>query len=131
MKIFQGTGSRKSAIARATISPGTGVVRVNSALVQTMTSEMHRSKILEPLNIVGDLSKTVNLNITVKGGGPTAQADAIRLAIAKSFIAFDKTLQKTFLNYDRTLVVADVRQKESHKPNCHGKARAKVQKSYR
>jgi REP element-mobilizing transposase RayT len=40
-------------------------------------------------------------------------------------------LKDKFMKYDRTLLVADVRRKEAHKPNRHGKASAKVAKSYR
>ncbi|MEM4366460.1 MAG: 30S ribosomal protein S9, partial [Candidatus Woesearchaeota archaeon] len=43
----------------------------------------------------------------------------------------DKSLQQAFLSYDRALLVSDIRKKEERKPNRHGKARAKVQKSYR
>jgi ribosomal protein S9 len=53
------------------------------------------------------------------------------LAIARALVEKDKKLKEVFLDYDRQLLVADVRQKESAKPNSHGKARAKRQKSYR
>ena len=43
----------------------------------------------------------------------------------------NKKLAKTFLVYDRNLLVADVRQREPRKPNTSGKARSKKQKSYR
>ena len=51
--------------------------------------------------------------------------DGTRLAV------FDKKLTPIFTAYDRQLLVADVRRKETRKPNCHGKARAKRQTSYR
>jgi len=70
--------------------------------------------------------------INVAGGGPESQIEASRLAIAKAILAFTKNveLRKTFLNYDRSLLIADVRRKEQYKPN-DSKARAKRQKSYR
>ncbi len=75
----------------------------------------------------------MDISINVAGGGISSQADASRLAIAKGLVEFSKSekLREEFLNYDRNLLVADVRRKEPAKPNRHGQARAKVQKSYR
>ena len=71
--------------------------------------------------------------MSVRGGGPTSQTEAARLAIAKGLVQYSKSavLEDRFLSYDRQLLVADVRRKESAKPNRHGQARAKGQKSYR
>ncbi|MEK6868559.1 MAG: 30S ribosomal protein S9, partial [Nanoarchaeota archaeon] len=53
--------------------------------------------------------------------------------IARGLVAFTNSnaLKSIYLDYDRLLLVADVRHKESAKPNSHGQARSKVQKSYR
>jgi small subunit ribosomal protein S9 len=124
-------GKRKRAVARATLKPGKGKVRINRLLLENYGSKLARMKLQEPLIIAGDSAKNININITVAGGGPVTQADAARLAIARALMKSDKKLEKAFLNYDRHLLVADVRRKETHKPNRHGKARAKRQKSYR
>ena len=131
MKAIHISGSRKSAVARATLVPGAGIVRVNSQLLDFYEPAMSRLKIQEPIIIAGDKAKTVNINVSVQGGGVSSQAEAARLVVARALAQYDKTLQKAFLEYDRVLLVADVRRKETHKPNCHGKARAKRQKSYR
>ncbi len=131
MKVIQSVGSRKSAVARATLTAGAGIVRVNSLLLENYTPGMYRLRIQEPLILAGDAAKKVDIQVTVNGGGINSQSDAARLAIAKALAVYDKKLHKLFLDYDRTLTVADVRRKESHKPNRHGKARSKVQKSYR
>jgi small subunit ribosomal protein S9 len=131
MKVIHVSGRRKQAIARATLKPGAGVVRVNSRLIDTITPEIYKMKIKEPLLIAGECAKKVNIDVKVTGGGVASQADAARLAIARALVALDQSLQKDFLEYDRTLIIADIRRKETHKPNCHGKARAKRQKSYR
>jgi small subunit ribosomal protein S9 len=62
----------------------------------------------------------------------TSQAEAARLVIAKSLVEFtkDEKLRRKYLDYDRQMLVADVRRKETCKPN-DSKARAKRQKSYR
>ncbi len=131
MKAIHVSGTRKSAVARATLVPGSGIVRINSQLLNTYDPAISRLKIQEPLIIAGDKTKNVDINVSVHGGGQSSQAEAARLVIARALSAYDQTLQKEFLDYDRILLVADVRRKETHKPNCHGKARAKRQTSYR
>lgn len=131
MKTIITAGRRKTAIARATLNAGAGVVRINSALIQTIQPEALQLKMREPLLIAADVADKINISVNVMGGGATSQAEAVRLAIAKALAQFDKKLHKEFLAYDRQLLVADIRMKETHKPNCHGKARAKRQSSYR
>lgn len=131
MSRIQNFGTRKRAIARATLKPGNGIVRINSRLLQTLHPELYRLRIEEPLIIASDDAKKVDISVNVSGGGSAGQADAIRLAIAKVLVVHNKKLQKEFLDYDRTLLVADVRRKEKSKPNRHGQARSKRQKSYR
>ncbi len=131
MKRVVTSGKRKAALARATLQPGVGIVRINGHLLEGYEPELYKLKLQEPLIIAGDVPNTVNIQVTVRGGGIASQTEACRLAIARALVVVDKKLQKQFLEYDRTLLVADVRRKETHKPNCHGKARAKRQKSYR
>jgi len=133
MKVITESGKRKRAIARATIRPGNGIVRINSKALDFYEPKLSRLKLREPLIIAGDLINKVNIDVNVFGGGISSQADASRLAIAKGLIKYSKNdkLKEEFLNYDRNLLVADVRRKEPSKPNRHGQARAKRQKSYR
>ena len=133
MKVVTAAGKRKRAIARATIRSGKGIVKVNNRILDFYEPKISRLKLREPLIIAGDLINKVNISINVFGGGISSQADASRLAIAKGLVEFSKSdkLKEDFLNYDRNLLVADVRRKEPSKPNRHGQARAKRQKSYR
>jgi len=133
MKIVTAAGKRKRAIARATIRQGKGIVKVNNLILDFYEPKLSRLKIKEPLIIARDLIDKVDININVFGGGMSSQADASRLAVAKGLVEFSKSdkLKEDFLNYDRNLLVADSRHKESSKPNRHGQARAKRQKSYR
>jgi small subunit ribosomal protein S9 len=123
-------GKRKRAIAHATLTDGTGKVRVNHLLLEQVQPEMARMKIMEPILLAGDISK-FDINVRVIGGGQVGQADAARLAIGKALAENNKKLQQVYLDYDRTMLVADVRFKEARKPNRHGNARGKTQKSYR
>ena len=133
MKIITASGKRKRAIARATIRPGKGMVKINNLILDHYEPKISRLKLREPLIIAGDIINKVDINVNVFGGGMSSQADASRLAIAKGLVEFSKSdkLKEDFLNYDRNLLVADSRHKESSKPNRHGQARAKRQKSYR
>lgn len=127
------SGKRKTAVARAVLKQGKGLVRINHIPIELIEPRMSRLKLSEPLILAGDIANSVDIDINVVGGGITSQAEASRLAIAKALIDFTKSdsLKETFLNYDRNLLVADVRFKEPAKPNRHGQARSKVQKSYR
>lgn len=118
------------AIARATLKAGKGKVKVNNQMLDIYEPKLSRLKIQEPLILAGDISN-VDINVNIRGGGMASQAEAARLAISRALVQHSKKLEKVFLNYDRNLLVADVRRKEASKPNCQGQARSKVQKSYR
>ncbi|MFA5142432.1 MAG: 30S ribosomal protein S9 [Candidatus Woesearchaeota archaeon] len=130
MKPINTTGRRKTAIARATLMPGTGVVRLNNNVIDFMEPKALRMKLQEPILLSGKTISKVNVSIKTMGGGRIGQIDAARLALARALVAYDKKLEKHFLDYDRLLLVPDVRFKERCKPN-DSKARAKRQKSYR
>lgn len=131
VKVIHQSGTRKMAIARATLKPGKGKVKVNNELLDIYGSRLNRLRIMEPLLIAEDVASQVDLSVTVSGGGQVSQAEAARLAIARALVKYQKRLEKIFLQYDRHLLVADVRRKEASKPNCRGQSRAKRQKSYR
>jgi small subunit ribosomal protein S9 len=131
MKIIHKSGKRKTAIARATLVKGKGLVKINKTLLDEYQPRLSRLKLREPLILAGAVMNGVDISINVRGGGTNSQAEAARLAAARALVAFDKKLEKVFLNYDRNFLVADVRRKEARKPNCRGKARSKKQKSYR
>jgi small subunit ribosomal protein S9 len=81
--------------------------------------------------LAGDMASKVDIDITVTGGGVITRADASRLAIGRALVAYNPKLKEVYLNYDRQLLVADIRVKEAGKPNHHGQARASTQTSYR
>ncbi|MCD6576057.1 MAG: 30S ribosomal protein S9 [Nanoarchaeota archaeon] len=131
-KIVHVSGKRKMSIARATIKKGNGIVRVNKKLLDVIAPELAREKIKEPLLLAGDIAKKVNITVTVKGGGIMSQAEAARNAIARALVEYtgSKELKKTFFQYDRHLLVADVRRTEPQKP-CRSAARRGKQTSKR
>lgn len=131
MKQIHESGKRKTAIARVTLNAGTGKVKINKLNLENYEPEMIRMRIKEPLLLAGDVANKVDIKVNVSGGGIMSQADAIRLAIGRALSKHNSKLKSVFLDYDRQLLVADVRRKEKSKPNSHGQARAKRQKSYR
>jgi small subunit ribosomal protein S9 len=131
-KVVNTSGKRKTAVARATVLKGKGLIRINNTPLELYQPDIARWKIMEPLTIAGDTANTVNITVNVKGGGFMSQANAIRTAIARGLIEFtnDADLKLSYLEYDRSLLVNDPRRKESKKPLGRG-ARKKRQKSYR
>ncbi|WP_458187355.1 30S ribosomal protein S9 [Haladaptatus sp. NG-WS-4] len=126
------SGKKKTAIARATVKEGEGRVRINSKPVELVDPEMARLKMLEPFRIADDERESVDVEVTVSGGGITGQADAVRTAIARGLVQHmgDAELRDAFMEFDRSLLVNDVRQSEPKKWGGPG-ARARYQKSYR
>ncbi len=127
------SGKKKTAVARATVSGGTGRVRVNSEPVELAEPEQARLKMLEPFRIAeDDLRDEVDIEVTVSGGGFAGRADAVRTAIARGLVEHtnDAELRDAFMSFDRSLLVNDVRQSEPKKWGGPG-ARARYQKSYR
>lgn len=126
------SGKRKTAIARAITRKGNGQITINGYPVEFHPVELLRNKIKEPLDLLGEKASTMNIEVKVSGGGLTGQADASRTAIAKGIIEFlkDDSIEEMYRQYDRTLLVNDIRRKLPKKPAGPG-ARAKKQKSYR
>lgn len=133
MKTIITSGKRKRAIARAALREGKGRIRINKVLLDLYEPKMYRLKLREPLILAGDIINNVDIDVNVFGGGIASQSEASRLAIARALVEYTKSerLKEKFLKYDRQLLVADIRRKESAKPNRKGKARSKKQKSYR
>jgi len=130
--IVLSTGKRKAAIARATIRKGQGILRYNGVPLELVEPEIVRQKIQEPLLMVGDRVRNVNISVRTSGGGIIGQASAARTAVARGLVAWmkDDALRASFRHYDRTLLVNDPRRKLPKRPGGRG-ARARRQKSYR
>ncbi|TYT62447.1 30S ribosomal protein S9 [Natrialba swarupiae] len=127
------SGKKKTAVARATVREGEGRVRIDSKPVELVEPEMSRLKMLEPFRIAGDdLRDEMDIDVRVEGGGIAGQADAVRTAIARGIVQHtnDAELRDAFMEFDRSLLVNDVRQSEPKKWGGPG-ARARYQKSYR
>ncbi len=127
------SGKRKTAVAKATIEEGNGVVTFNKRPLGYLTN-LQQLEISEPLIIAKEVLGKLNFNIAlnIKGGGSACQVEAGRLAIAKAIVRFTGKVdvRNAFLTYDRNMLVADTRRKEACKPG-DSKARANRQTSFR
>jgi small subunit ribosomal protein S9 len=125
---YYGTGRRKSAIARVFLRPGTGQFKVNGkGYEEYFVTEQQRVAGKRSLVLV-DLLSTFDVVTTVKGGGVSAQADAVKMGSARALVVFNPELRK--LLKSENLLTRDARQKERKKYGQKG-ARARFQFSKR
>ena len=125
---YYGTGRRKSAIARVFLRPGTGQFKVNGkGYEEYFVTEQQRVAAKRSLVLV-DLLGTFDVVTTVKGGGVSAQADAVKMGSARALVVFNPELRK--LLKSESLLTRDARQKERKKYGQKG-ARARFQFSKR
>lgn len=132
-KAMIATGKRKTAVAKATIKPGKGVITINRKPI-AFFPHLQRLELREPLMIAEDVLGEMKFDIQVRvtGGGIASRIEASRLAIARALLLATgkEELKQAFLAYDRHLLVADTRLKEAYKPG-DSKARSKRQSSKR
>ncbi|MCK5334055.1 MAG: 30S ribosomal protein S9 [Candidatus Aenigmarchaeota archaeon] len=136
VKALNTVGKRKKAVARAYLSEGKGIVRINKKALSTVMPELLRMKISEPFMIAGnEITGTIDINVNVIGGGINSQTEAARQAIARGLVEWvknKKELRQKFIAYDRSLLVYDPRRTEPHKCSRSSKgARRKRQLSKR
>lgn len=88
-----GTGRRKTAAARVFLSSGTGRIMVNAkTLDEFFGRETSRMVVRQPLE-VAELSEKLDVKVSVRGGGSSGQAGAIRHGIARALVEYDETLR--------------------------------------
>ena len=91
------TGRRKQAIARVRIVPGTGQWKVNGrSLEEYFPNKVHQQIVNEPLKVL-ELDGAFDVLVRVHGGGPSGQAGAVRLGIARSLNGIDEELNRPAL----------------------------------
>lgn len=125
---YYSTGRRKSSSARVFLKPGSGNITINQRpLDQYFGRETARMVVRQPLQLVEQVDN-LDVYVTVKGGGNTGQAGAIRHGITRALIEYDDTLRPTLRKAG--LVTRDAREVERKKIGLH-KARKRPQYSKR
>ena len=126
--IYYSTGRRKSSAARVFMKRGDGNITINNrTLEQYFGRETGRMVVRQPLETVKLLGQ-MDINITVKGGGISGQAGAIRHGITRALIEYDETLRQPLRKAG--FVTRDAREVERKKVGLH-KARKRPQFSKR
>lgn len=111
--LVQATGRRKRSVARVRIRPGTGQVTVNKRpLEDYFPSRTQRMRLLEPLE-AAEATERYDVDATIGGGGPSGQAGALRLGIARGLVEIEPE-QRDALKKAGYLT-RDPRKKESKK----------------
>lgn len=123
-----GTGRRKTAVARVRIAPGSGKIEINSrTLNDYFTAEKDRKALFGPLEVTNTGGK-LDLWVNAAGGGPTSQAGAVILGLARALIKYDSTTNEALRNAG--FLTRDSRMKERKKYGQRG-ARRRFQFSKR
>jgi small subunit ribosomal protein S9 len=105
-----GTGRRKTSVARVRVRAGNGMITVNGRpFEEYFVKERDRSDVLAPLSAT-DRRATVDVVVTVHGGGVTGQSGAIKLGIARALKIYDTGLEEALRQ--NSLLTRDGRMKE-------------------
>ena len=124
----QATGKRKKAVACVYITPGKGEITINKQPVEDyFRGTNYTVHMLEPLTATNNEGK-FDITATVKGGGVSGQAGAVRHGIAKALVKYDETLRQQIKQLG--FLTRDPRMKERKKYGQRG-ARARFQFSKR
>ncbi|HIF52293.1 MAG TPA: 30S ribosomal protein S9 [Thiotrichaceae bacterium] len=127
-EVYYSTGRRKSSAARVFMQKGKGEITINQrTLDEYFGRETGRMIVRQPLETL-EMVDQFDFNITVKGGGISGQAGAIRLGITRALMEYDETLRKSLRGAG--FVTRDAREVERKKVGLH-KARKRPQYSKR
>lgn len=125
---YYATGKRKTAIARVWLKPGSGNIQVNKqAFEEYFGGGIARQQVEKPLILV-DSAGSYDVVATLKGGGKSAQADALRHGISKALLDVNAEFRGALKKAG--LLTRDPREKERKKYGQKG-ARASFQYSKR
>jgi len=126
--IFYATGKRKSAVARVFLKPGQGQITINKRPLENyILRESDRILVMQPL-LLSNMVGKIDVSSTVKGGGISGQAGAIRHGISKALVIMNPSLREPLKKAG--LLTRDSRVKERKKYGQKG-ARARFQYSKR
>jgi len=92
-EMYYGTGRRKTSTARVFLRPGNGEITVNNRPLDTFFGrQTARMIVRQPLDVAQAHDK-FDITVTVKGGGTTGQAGAIRHGLTRALMNYDEELR--------------------------------------
>lgn len=125
---YRGTGRRKKAIARVRLVPGDGKILINNrAFENYFPNKTSRLIVMQPMELTG-MTGRFDVICLVQGGGPTGQAGAIKLGIARAIVSANPEIRSPLRRAG--YLTRDPRMKERKKYGLH-KARKAPQYSKR
>ena len=125
---YYGTGRRKTSTARVFMKPGSGSITVNNRPLDTFFGRKTAQMIVrQPLELM-QVTDTFDVNVTVKGGGTTGQAGAIRHSLTRALMQYDEAMRPQLRKAG--FVTRDAREVERKKVGLR-KARRATQYSKR
>jgi small subunit ribosomal protein S9 len=125
---YYGTGRRKTSIARVFLRPGSGKFTVNGRAFEDYFVTQQQRVAARRVLVLTDLGETFDVVTTVKGGGVTSQADAVKMGTARALLEYNVELRATLK--EQGLLTRDARMKERKKYGQKG-ARKRFQFSKR
>ncbi len=121
-KVIYATGRRKTSAARVFLKNGTGLITINGKKPEVyLCMSASRAALMQPLILVSKNGK-VDLRITVRGGGESGQAGAMRHAVSRALVSLDETLRPTLKKAG--YLTRDSRMVERKKYGKHGARRS-------
>lgn len=125
---YYGTGRRKCSVARVFLRPGSGKIRVNRRKFEDYFSRETLCMIVEQPLVALSMQKKFDLDVSVRGGGPSGQAGAVRLGLARALLQYDESTRAVLRKGD--FLTRDARIVERKKVGLR-KARKDIQYSKR
>ncbi len=120
---FYGTGRRKTSTARVYMKPGSGSITVNDRPLDIFFGRKTAQMIVrQPLELM-QVTDTFDVNVTVKGGGTTGQAGAIRHGLTRALMKYDESMRPALRKAG--FVTRDAREVERKKVGLRKARRAK------
>lgn len=113
-RYYQGTGRRKTAVARVRLFPGNGEIVINGKAIDEYfgVRDLFNKELQRPLELTGNAS-AFNVLVKVRGGGVSGQVGAVRHGIARALLDSDEELRPTLKKAG--LLTRDPRMKERKK----------------
>jgi small subunit ribosomal protein S9 len=121
-------GRRKAAVARVRLRPGGGDWKINGRSLDDFFPQLRHQEVVVRPFVVTSAENAFSVVVRVRGGGPSGQAGAIQLAVARAIVAGDEETRVTLRSHG--LLTRDARVVERKKPG-RPKARKRFQFSKR
>ena len=118
-----GTGRRKSSVARVYLKKGSGKITVNGKAIEEFFGRQTSIMICKQPLVLTDNVETFDVQVNVHGGGESGQAGAIRHGITRALIDYDAALKPALSQAG--FVTRDAREVERKKVGLHGARRRK------